>query len=243
MAVLGMFIFRIAHIKVAISWAGNKQSTPHLQRRSIRRYFSDIRRKTQKYFCRHMVGFRVHGHIFPHTTTLTPITGMLLFIPSHYDTHSYHWHAAIYSLTLRHSLLSLAYCYLFPHTTTLTPITGMLLSIPSHYDTHSYHWHTAIYSLTLRHSLLSLASIPSHYDTHSVSPLSLLSIASHYDTHSVSPLSLLSIASHYDTHSVSPLSLLSIPSHYSTHPCHTFLSEQLYTHLYIIHTLQCMTLP
>ena len=106
---------------------------------------------------------------------------------------------SIYSLTLRHSLLSLA--YVLRHS--LLSLAYILLSIPSHYDTHSYHWHTAIYSFTLRHSLLSLAYI------------------------------LLSIASLYDTHSVSPLSLLSIHSHYSTHPCHTFLSEQMYTHLYL----------
>ena len=57
-------------------------------------------------------------YLFPHTTTLTPFTSILLSIPSHYDTHSvsppYH-------------------CYLFPHT------TAPLVSIPSHYSTHPCH--------------------------------------------------------------------------------------------------------
>ena len=50
-------------IKVAISQAGNKQSTPNLQRRSIRGCTFAVAIEKQKHFCRHMVGFRVHGHI------------------------------------------------------------------------------------------------------------------------------------------------------------------------------------
>ena len=108
----------------------------------------------------------------PHTTTLTPLTSI---------------YTALYSLTLRHSLLSLACCYLFPHTTTLTPITSIYTALYSLTLRHSLACcylfphtttltpitsiYTAIYSLTLRHSLPSLAytllSIPSHYDTHS----------------------------------------------------------------------------
>ena len=73
----GMFVFRIAHIKIAISLAGNEQSTPNLQRRSSRQYFCDSRRKMQKHFCRHMVGFRAHGHIYMYNISPVLYIGML----------------------------------------------------------------------------------------------------------------------------------------------------------------------
>ena len=62
-------------------------------------------------------------YLFPHTTTLTPFTSILLSIPSHYDTHSVSPPIiAIYSLTLQH------HWYLFPHTTALTPVTHSFLN-------------------------------------------------------------------------------------------------------------------
>ena len=57
------FVFRMAHKKATVAQKLSHQSRSNFPR-SFKRYISSwIRKKTEKKFCRHVLGFRVDGHI------------------------------------------------------------------------------------------------------------------------------------------------------------------------------------